>query len=695
MPQPLGLAAADELIDDDLRAVGEIAELRLPHDQRVGVLQRVPQLKPEDSKLAERRVGDGEELVGPAVAVHVAQGHEPLAGVLIVDQRVAVRERASLHVLPGEAHVVTLVEQGAESERLGHRPIQTLARLNHLSPGVVNALDDPVRGERLRDRRGRHAHLLEDVHLHARLPDARELVGALETLPVRGEPVPGLGPVILRVLKVLIEFPEDLLVHLRDLLAGQRALGDELIAVLLVSRSVRLDLLVHQRLREHRLVDFVVPVLAVADDVHDDVAPELLPPLGGELHHASDGLDVVAVDVEHRRVDALGHVGAVGARSRVLRVGGERHLVVHHDVNGTADGVLGQLGHVQGLVHDPLAAEGAVAVEQHGHVFLSVAVVFVKLLGARFADDDGVHRLEVARVGDQGEVDATAAERGSVVAGTQVVLDVAGAGVGGPSFRHVARGFGTRLELVEDGLHGFADNVREDVEAPAVGHADRDGLHAELGSLVDGLLEPRDHGLASLEAEPLGGGVLVREEILKHVSPRESVQEHLLAGFAVLRALLLLDLLSEPVALVPVRDVHVLVADVPAVRVAEAIQDLPKRLHRVVFAEETLHLPRAEEELAIEVRLREAVQRRVQLDGNFSNLEAERIEAGHEVPVHLVRPDEEQEPHGLLDALAGRRVGGGEGHGRRAGLRGDVHLAQFRAGHAGICRRGGETGTLR
>ena len=33
---PLVLAGGDELVDDDLRAVGEVAELRLPADQRLG-----------------------------------------------------------------------------------------------------------------------------------------------------------------------------------------------------------------------------------------------------------------------------------------------------------------------------------------------------------------------------------------------------------------------------------------------------------------------------------------------------------------------------------------------------------------------------------------------------------------------------------------------------------------------------------
>ena len=274
----------------------------------------------------------------------------------------AVRERASFHILPGQTHVVALVEQGAERERLGQGPVHALASLDHLTPGVVDSLDDSVWGEPVGDLRGVHANLLQDVYLHAGFSDARELVGALEALPVRGEPVPGFGFVILGVLEILFELAQNLLVHLRNLLSSKRTFRDELVAVLLVRGSVRLDLLVHERLREHGLVDFVVSVLAVAHDVHHHVPPERLPPLRRELHDPRDSLDVVAVDVEHGRVDALGDVGAVRARSRVLGIRRERHLVVHHDVNGSADGVLGELGHVEGLVDDTLAAERAVAV---------------------------------------------------------------------------------------------------------------------------------------------------------------------------------------------------------------------------------------------------------------------------------------------------------------------------------------------
>ncbi len=45
LPHPLGLAAADELVDDALRRVGEVTELRFPDDQRVGTRQRVSQFE--------------------------------------------------------------------------------------------------------------------------------------------------------------------------------------------------------------------------------------------------------------------------------------------------------------------------------------------------------------------------------------------------------------------------------------------------------------------------------------------------------------------------------------------------------------------------------------------------------------------------------------------------------------------------
>ena len=60
--EPLVLGRHDELVDDDLRRVHEVAELRLPDDEAVGRVEAVAVLEAEDARFAERAVPDLEAL---------------------------------------------------------------------------------------------------------------------------------------------------------------------------------------------------------------------------------------------------------------------------------------------------------------------------------------------------------------------------------------------------------------------------------------------------------------------------------------------------------------------------------------------------------------------------------------------------------------------------------------------------------
>ena len=51
--QPLGFAGGDELVDDALRAVGEIAELRFPQHQALRVGERIAIFEAEHAELAQ------------------------------------------------------------------------------------------------------------------------------------------------------------------------------------------------------------------------------------------------------------------------------------------------------------------------------------------------------------------------------------------------------------------------------------------------------------------------------------------------------------------------------------------------------------------------------------------------------------------------------------------------------------------
>ena len=71
------------------------------------------------------------------------------------------------------------------------------------------------------------------------------------------------------------------------------------------------DSLVHQRLGEHRVIDFVVAVSSVAYDIDNDVFFESLSELCSDSGNVNDGVAVVSVDVENGRTYNSGDICAV------------------------------------------------------------------------------------------------------------------------------------------------------------------------------------------------------------------------------------------------------------------------------------------------------------------------------------------------------------------------------------------------
>ena len=97
------------------------------------------------------------------------------------------------------------------------------------------------------------------------------------------------------------------------------------------------DALVHERLRDHRLVGLVVAEAAEADEVDEHVLVEALAVVERDLDREQRDLGIVAVHVQDRRLDHLRDVGAERRAARVARIGRrEADLVVDDDVDGAA-----------------------------------------------------------------------------------------------------------------------------------------------------------------------------------------------------------------------------------------------------------------------------------------------------------------------------------------------------------------------
>ena len=96
--QPLAFTGRDELVEHNLRAIGEVAELGFPDGERVGLGQRVAIFEAKNRLFREHGV-DGVDL--DLLVLHqVIERRVALLVVLVDEHGVALREGAALHVLP-------------------------------------------------------------------------------------------------------------------------------------------------------------------------------------------------------------------------------------------------------------------------------------------------------------------------------------------------------------------------------------------------------------------------------------------------------------------------------------------------------------------------------------------------------------------------------------------------------------------
>ena len=126
---PLGLTRTDELVDDDLRAVGEIAVLGLPDHQTVRLGRGIAVLEPHDGLFRQHGV---EHLHARLMLADMLQRQEGVVGILVVQHRVPMEEGAASAVLAAEADREAVLDERRTGERLGAAPVERLLAGEHL-----------------------------------------------------------------------------------------------------------------------------------------------------------------------------------------------------------------------------------------------------------------------------------------------------------------------------------------------------------------------------------------------------------------------------------------------------------------------------------------------------------------------------------------------------------------------------------
>ena len=495
-PLPLRLAGGDELVDDDLGSVGEVAELALPDDQRGRIGGGVAELEAHHRLLRQDRVDDGEASL---LRVQVGERHVALAGLLLVQHRVPVEEGPTARVLAGEAHAVAVRQQRGIGHGLGSAPIERLLAGVHPLAVVDDARHARVQQETVGNGRQLFRQLLQQVRSDGR-DDPLVPVRLDVAAPVHGELVARGADERPRLRRALLEALAILAQHRADVVLADHALADERLGIQLARRRMLADHLVHPRLGRGRLVGFVVPVAPVADQVDDDVLVEPHAVVEREARGEHDCLRVVRVHVQDGRLDHLGDVAAVERRAGVERLArGEPDLVVDDEVHGAAGVEAPGLRQLQRLGHHALAGEGGIAVDQHGHDAVAGSIAPPVLSGPDRTLHDRIDDFEVRGIEGQRDVDV-AAGRPQVRREALVVLHVARA--------DQVRGVVVPLELREQLLGRLAEDVDQNVQPATVGHADHDLLDLAYPALLDEVVEQRDQGVTALEGKALLADVL-------------------------------------------------------------------------------------------------------------------------------------------------------------------------------------------
>ena len=93
--QPLGLARGDELINDYLRAIGEVTKLTFPQHHRLRIGQRIAVIKTKHAKFREQRI-EGFKL--RLTIADVIERRVFSLACLINQHSMAMAEGAALHI---------------------------------------------------------------------------------------------------------------------------------------------------------------------------------------------------------------------------------------------------------------------------------------------------------------------------------------------------------------------------------------------------------------------------------------------------------------------------------------------------------------------------------------------------------------------------------------------------------------------
>ena len=266
--------------------------------QRQRIANGVSELETEDGEFAQRAVENIEtRLIGREVL------HWNIARAIfgIVECKVALRERAAAGVFSTEPYAGTLKSNRTEGKRFAEGPIDGQILFDSLAAAV----DEPAQLGMQMEIFGEGGDTTNDAFDHGPIDsDRRHRLGKLF-----GRRRDQFFQFVWR--RLFLHFGvrggqtiDCGLVHRLHFIGRDEAFADQALRVDGCDGRMLFDLPIKDGLRVAGIVGLVMAMTAIADQIDDNIALELLAVIVGDLSHANPGFGVVGVDVKDGRLQA-------------------------------------------------------------------------------------------------------------------------------------------------------------------------------------------------------------------------------------------------------------------------------------------------------------------------------------------------------------------------------------------------------
>mmetsp|Transcript_33529 Transcript_33529/g.96260 ORF Transcript_33529/g.96260 Transcript_33529/m.96260 type:complete len:338 (-) Transcript_33529:360-1373(-) len=326
---------------------------------------------------------------------NVVQRRVFFLGFLILYNGVTVTKGSTLDILTGDTNVVSFEHETSKGHGFRQSPINAFSIFCHFHALLENLLHLSVKFEVIGNSSRLNTNLSKQFNIHTSRSDTGVLSRSLETSPSVRQPVGIFLFVGFRCFKVLlIGFQHKSLDFVKFLL-GHGPVIQKLLFEDFDRWWVSRDLFVQFRLRESRLIQFVVSIATVANHINNNVFAPLVSPFHSCFQGSRDSQWIISITVEDRTSKCLSDITAVRGRSRIDRVCSESNLVVDDNVDGATNVKVGNLSQLHCLVYNTLSSNGSISVKQNGNNITQIfrAIAAIVLLGANLSDHHRVDAL--------------------------------------------------------------------------------------------------------------------------------------------------------------------------------------------------------------------------------------------------------------------------------------------------------------